>query len=282
MNGLQRKTFNTEKKEIIANEFKNIREIISATDIDRIFIYGAGRVGLLVYFLLKQNSIMPHAFVVSHKNTDSIYGIPIPILEYTPRMFDESDVLFVAVLGDTKEEIKAVCADDSCKKIDISEIFFDKYYEIFCDRIEQILSLEKALLYRSAKDERITIGNYFKDIKTVEFQDKYRRLIKNLDSSSREAIIKCIQRVRKVNDCNDVEMDIFSEEEKKEMLKVYYCFKDQVVQLDEEIWSYRGYLLPVNDFSSVIFYDRLGLSAIQNLDSCRDKDVIDVGGYIGD
>lgn len=267
-------------REYEVNKINDIKQLMCRFSADRIFIYGAGKVGLLVYFLLKQNNIEPYSFVVSHKITGNIYESFIPVLEYQQNLFDEEDIVIIAASSQIQNEIKINCMKDCCNKIIVTEKFFNKYYKAFDNRIDKILFEEKTTMYISAKEERKTVGKFFLDENFVT--NKFLILIRNLELFSRENVIKCIKRVRKINLCQDSEMDIFTENEKKKILKMYQYFKNEIIQLNENIWSCGGYLLPINEFSPEIFWDKLGISEIENLQFCQCKDVIDVGGYIGD
>lgn len=271
-------------KEYRAELFRDLKEHICAPGVDRIFIYGAGRAGLLLYFLLRQSNIFPYAFVVTHKAADKMCTVTIPVLEYRPQLFDENDIVIIAALGKAQEEIKEKCSGNCCKKIVITEDFHKRYSEAFREEIEEVLIKEKMFLYRSGTEERKTIGKFFKDvdINSAEFVNKFMLLTKNLEPSSRDIIVKCIQRVRRVNSSCEPVLDIFTEDEKKEMAEIRNYFKDKIIRSGDKAWIFRGYFLPQNNFSPEIFYGKLGIPLIENLDWLQDKDIIDVGGFIGD
>lgn len=275
---------NSGELEFSIDKLYDLKKGISAGPADRVFIYGTGEVGLLVYFLLKRNYITPHAFVVSRKVSDCIPALSMPVLEYDSLLFKEEDVVIIAAFGQAQKEIRDICSNDVCKKGIVKENFYRTYIRVFRSLIENILWEEKICLYRAGKEEKKTVGEYFEDAKLnhSDFEKRWYALIKNLEPSSREAALRCIQRVRKLNACEDKEMDIFTEPEKREIKKAWKSFKSEIVQLGENIWSYKGYFLPINDFASTIFYDKLGLPVVETLGNCKYKDIIDVGGYIGD
>lgn len=273
-----------ENREYAAEMLRDLKEYICTANVDRIFIYGAGQVGLLIYFLLKQNNIHPYAFVVTKKTANKAGVDEMPVSEYNQGLFDENDMVIIAALDKAQDEIKEKCRGDFCKKAIITEYFHKRYIEEFRRKIEDILTNERMALYRSGTEERKTIGKYFQDAdkNSIAFVNRFVLLTRNLDPLSRDIIAKCVERVRRVNSCSEPELDVFTKEEKKEMEEIHNYFREDVIRVGTDAWMFHGYLLPVNDFSSDVFYSRLGISMIGNLDGIRCKDIMDVGGFIGD
>ena len=59
-------------------------------------------------------------------------------------------------------------------------------------------------------------------------------------------------------------------------------FKSKIVKLNDNLYYYNGYYLPVNQFDSSVFYSKYAIDELTTLDSVRNKDIIDAGGYVGD
>lgn len=142
-----------------------------------------------------------------------------------------------------------------------------------------------SVLYRTKK-ERLIYGNHFGDIfdfsRESNFPQKFYNLLNNLDLNSKDIIISCLYRIKALNTCEDDTIDIFTEEEKEKMAFVKKDLKCNIMHLAENVWAYRGYLLPINDFRAEIFFEKLGISCIEDRNRCAHKDMIDVGAYIGD
>lgn len=140
-------------------------------------------------------------------------------------------------------------------------------------------------LYRTKK-ERVIYGNYFGDIfdfsKESNFPSKFYNLLNNLDFHSRNIIINCLHRIKALNSCEDGIIDIFTEEEKEKLAFIKRDLKCNIMQLADNVWAYRGYMLPINDFRAEIFFEKLGVSCIEDRNRYAHKDMIDVGAYIGD
>lgn len=270
--------------EFSIDKLYDLKREVCAESADRIFIYGTGEAGLLVYLLLTRNHIAPYAFVVSRKVSDRIEALSMPVLEYDSALFREGDVVIIAALGQAQKEIRAGCSQDACKKGIVKEGFYRTYCGAFRSLLDGILWEEGLCLYRAWEEEKKTVGGYFRDtsLNHSDFEKRWYALIKNLEPSSREAVLRCIQRIRKANASEGKELDIFTELEKQELKKAGKSFKGEIVRLQENVWSYKGYFLPLNDFAAAVFYDRLGLPAVEDLGDCKYKDIIDVGGYIGD
>lgn len=59
-------------------------------------------------------------------------------------------------------------------------------------------------------------------------------------------------------------------------------FYAKILPLSPDRYYYNGYFLPIEHFESSVFFYEHGLHTLQNLAKIRQKDIIDVGGYIGD
>lgn len=59
-------------------------------------------------------------------------------------------------------------------------------------------------------------------------------------------------------------------------------FCDKIEKINDNLYRYKDYLLPVNHFESSVFYHRHSIDKLKTLDKIRNKNIIDVGGFIGD
>ena len=110
----------------------------------------------------------------------------------------------------------------------------------------------------------------------------YRKLVAGLDFKSRETVNRILVRMRKLLDGNTKTMDLFTREEQQEFLNMKDKFQSQILQISVNLFAYNGYLLPVNQFDSSVFYSRYGMHLLRNIQTVQNKDIIDVGGYVGD
>lgn len=59
-------------------------------------------------------------------------------------------------------------------------------------------------------------------------------------------------------------------------------FYNRIEKINDNLYRYKDYLLPVNHFESSVFYHRHSIDKLKTLDKIRNKNIIDVGGFIGD
>ncbi|WP_317372507.1 FkbM family methyltransferase [Helicobacter canis] len=59
-------------------------------------------------------------------------------------------------------------------------------------------------------------------------------------------------------------------------------FYAKILPLAPNLCYYNGYFLPESHLECSVFFYKHGLHTLRHLDRLRDKDIIDVGGYIGD
>ena len=59
-------------------------------------------------------------------------------------------------------------------------------------------------------------------------------------------------------------------------------FYAKILPLSPDLYYYNGYFLPVEHFESSVFFYEHGLHTLRDLSKIREKDIIDVGGFIGD
>lgn len=116
--------------------------------------------------------------------------------------------------------------------------------------------------------------------KEQDFFSKYLNLIKNLDNESIEIINGILS---KVTNYNNIEDEIyFSRKESKELNDLFEEFNNKIIKINEELFIYDKYILPVNDFELEAFYGKYGMDYIKNISQVKNKNIIDAGGYIGD
>ncbi len=137
-------------------------------------------------------------------------------------------------------------------------------------------------LYNTRKEREIYSGS-FTDTFTDDpaFWDRYDKLISGLDSSSKKEIIQALVRIKAMLSSDEETMDLFTEKEQVVFQKIEDA-QNEIIQLTDNLWAYKGYILPINDFRSESFRDRLGIKMIERKEKLMHKSIIDVGGYIGD
>ena len=143
--------------------------------------------------------------------------------------------------------------------------------------IKELLLLNKSM---QAWDS-YSISDFRKQINNgVNFYQKYLNLIKNLDNESVEIVNGILSKITNYNNIND--SVYFSRKESKKINDLYEEFKNKIIKINEELFIYDKYILPVNDFELETFYGKYGMDYVKNLNKVKNKNIIDAGGYIGD
>lgn len=121
----------------------------------------------------------------------------------------------------------------------------------------------------------------FKDyIDSPELKDSYLKLIKDLDKDSIETVSKIIHRYQDYKKTGNTNF-VLSQDEINE-IRNSQNFKEQIIQLEDNLFAYKNYLLPVDRdrFEYAIFAKDYYINEFSNHN--KDKNIIDVGAFIGD
>ena len=131
--------------------------------------------------------------------------------------------------------------------------------------------------------EREAMAKLFSDAMSREDSaQRFNALISGLDNESKNTVSDIIPRMEVISDGNKALRDIFSQREQDEFVRMNDEFKSKIVKLNDNLYYYNGYYLPVNQFDSSVFYSKYAIDELTTLDSVRNKDIIDAGGYVGD
>lgn len=115
-----------------------------------------------------------------------------------------------------------------------------------------------------------------------DFQGDFLRLVRGMDQESIRAIVLGINRLKQIKACSNVNLDLFSTEEKEHRRAVFEDLFNQILPLSESCYYWKGLMLPVNHFEACVFYDKCGLTHLQYPERLRELDIIDAGAFIGD
>ena len=72
------------------------------------------------------------------------------------------------------------------------------------------------------------------------------------------------------------------EEEQKQILEMDRELKQQIFRVADDMYCYKHYFLPIRHFEASVFIYKHGIDCIEHPESIQNKDILDVGGYIGD
>ena len=131
--------------------------------------------------------------------------------------------------------------------------------------------------------EREALAKLFSDAMSREDSaQRFSALISGLDNESKNTVSDIVHRMEVISDGDKALRDIFSQREQDEFVRMNDEFKSKIVKLNDNLYYYNGYYLPVNQFDSSVFYSKYAIDELTTLDSVRNKDIIDAGGYVGD
>ncbi|WP_337199574.1 FkbM family methyltransferase [Campylobacter molothri] len=118
------------------------------------------------------------------------------------------------------------------------------------------------------------LSNY---LRNNNFLDRLKSLCKKLDQDSINEIFKIISRLKN----GTVK---YSEYELKIYKDIQNNFFPNIFSIEDKIFAYNGYYLPINHFEIGVFYHKHSMNTFDDnvLNNIKNKNIIDVGGFIGD
>ena len=131
--------------------------------------------------------------------------------------------------------------------------------------------------------EREALAKLFSDAMNREDSaQRFSALISGLDNESKNTVSDIIHRMGMIADGNKSLQDVYTQREQEEFVRMNDEFSSKIVKLNDNLYYYNGYYLPVNQFDSSVFYSKYAIDELTTLDSVRNKHIIDAGGYVGD
>lgn len=110
------------------------------------------------------------------------------------------------------------------------------------------------------------------------FKDLYDRLVSGLDCESVDTVDKILTRFRQI--CSGEDTPQFTSKEIVELSKLKRNFK--ALKINDNCYVWNNYFLPINHFEASVFFYKNGITNIKDLHKLKQKNIIDVGGFIGD
>lgn len=116
----------------------------------------------------------------------------------------------------------------------------------------------------------------YEEMKAFDIEKEYKELINGLDDESIKIVSRIIHRIFNINE----PLFLYGDEEKKQ--SIYFDNAYNITKLTEDCWVNGKYFLPVNCFDGNVFIDRMFISEFKHPERFADKDILDVGAYVGD
>lgn len=140
-------------------------------------------------------------------------------------------------------------------------------------------SYSKYLYYNEY--ERRVIQSFHDMYQRPDYREHLLALISGMNEEDINKIIRILKRQQELAE-TDGHLDIFTEEEQQQIKSMVKSFEQEIFRVDDELYIYHNYRLPINHFEASVFYYKHGLDEVRNLAYTYDKDIVDVGGFIGD
>ncbi len=128
----------------------------------------------------------------------------------------------------------------------------------------------------------LELGGYISQNANIE--QEILALVKDLKPKNRDFVLRQIARCKEGFEKNEGVIYKLTRKESKELQKLATHFYPQILKLSENLYAYKGYFLPERHFEEGVFFYEHSLKVLhpQTLAKMRQKDIIDVGGFIGD
>ena len=153
--------------------------------------------------------------------------------------------------------------------------------QIFSKNVSQI-----KICQTKSKLTPIVIYDYMAEYVATNpnIQQEISNLISGLSKENQAFVLRQIGRFQKAYQSKDYIVKDLTAQELREWQKIHDEFIPYVYQLDKNLYAYKHYLLPVERFEISVFWHKHSLHVLepQTLAKMRQKDIIDVGGYVGD
>ena len=116
-----------------------------------------------------------------------------------------------------------------------------------------------------------------------DFYKKYEALVNNLSIYDIRKINKILSRIRVIEAKPHLKRyNFYSLEEQIEKIKIKTDFTDKVLRINDNLFVYEKYKLPINHFERCVFLYKHGIELVKDLSKLKNKDFIDAGAFIGD
>lgn len=127
----------------------------------------------------------------------------------------------------------------------------------------------------------LTSKDIMQGLQAPDIESKIQRLCANLDKQSIKRINTILARLKILCLCRDKKWCKLTAQEEYVLEQLEKEFYPNIVAF-ENSYFYNGYFLPINHFEASVFWHNHGLENIRHWERIAHKNIIDVGGFIGD
>lgn len=138
--------------------------------------------------------------------------------------------------------------------------------------------------YYNEPNEKVKFRLYFEPIFSApDFPTKYSALINGLSEEDAAIVSRIVRNmVRALEGPDGATLDLFTPDEAREMARIEKEFFGAIVNLGGGLYAYGKYVMPNPLFEPQIFLEKMGYGLIEDRESVRHRDILDVGGFVGD
>lgn len=129
------------------------------------------------------------------------------------------------------------------------------------------------------------LGKYASEIVPSLLEEKILKLCENLQSEDQILVHRQIALSRAAQENKNPHVSALTNKEHAERIKIEKEFFAKIFKISEELYSYNDYLFPGYFFEISVLFHKHSLPYVfppKELEKIRQKDVIDVGGWVGD
>lgn len=140
----------------------------------------------------------------------------------------------------------------------------------------------KKIVWNDEFERRLVSMNWGNVSDSPDFEEKFLKLTSGMDAESVLKITRILSRQKKFLNPDAKNLDIYTRAEQEELRLLRENFYNDVFCISEQLYIYKNYLLPINQFEPSVFYFKHGIDELKTSENVRGKAIIDVGGFVGD
>lgn len=160
----------------------------------------------------------------------------------------------------------------------------DNFKGVFTDLYDIKNKVPSRIWYTHRLERNALVNTGFYDaIESGGFEEIYLNLISGLDPLSTETVNDIISKIVKIKGTSG-KVDIYTNDQKEYIRSLESSYYSKIFKISGSLYSYKHYMLPVNNFEMPVFFDRHGLGKVSaaSLNLISGRDIIDAGAFAGD
>lgn len=148
--------------------------------------------------------------------------------------------------------------------------------------VSEIRKINTHHYYYSDYERRVLNSYYELYDNNAKFQNAFINLIKGMDNDSVDKITEIISRQKQIRGTSGKALDIYTRSEQDRILEMKKYIQNHLLEISEDLYCYEHFFFPVNHVEISVLYYKHGINELRYPERVRGKDIIDVGGFIGD